>query len=106
VTDTTPFRFYMDPERGEYWLMRLGAVDGAAEFVPIREKQVLRRRLPENIAMNRPKAHQDKDMNAFYIEFHPSGACDVARIELVKDDRTRIRIETSGRLGQIEVTEK
>jgi len=106
VTDTTGYRFYLDPEQGEYWLMRLTNVDGELLFEEVTERQAERRTLPEYLQMETPKAFEDPDLNAYFIEFFPSGACDIGRIELTKDDNTLIRIETGGKLGQIKVTEK
>lgn len=106
VTDTIPYRFYMNVDSGEYWLASETDVNGAFEFREVKEHQSERRKLPEGIQMDKPKAREDKESGTYYIEFSPSGWCDVARIELKKNHTLLSRIRTTGAVGRIIVGDK
>ena len=127
VTDATEYRFYLDADKGRYWLMRQDggrpSVDGASRPVPQTRRDGSstrgdklfkdvgdvaggRRRLPEGTKLKGIDARFDAEENAYYVAFHPSGACDYASVELHRADKKVTRIETKGRLGQFEVTER
>ncbi|MFA6241364.1 MAG: type II secretion system protein [Candidatus Hydrogenedentales bacterium] len=105
IIDTVEYRFYMNADKRAYWVMRLDKVedDGEKLFARPEEGEGIVRRLPETIALRKPKAHFDKKAKAHYISFFGSGACDEAKVELIVDKRQKIVIDTKGRLGQFEV---
>jgi prepilin-type N-terminal cleavage/methylation domain-containing protein len=104
VTDSVSYRFYLDDEAGTFWLSRQGTdKDGDAVFVRIVDSLTGLHRLPEGLSFKRPSARHDKSASAYYVTFHPSGACDYATIKLAKADRSTITIKTKGKLGQFEV---
>ncbi len=107
ITDATEYRVYLDPEEGAYWLMRMtGIEDGEKVFQVLDELYAGRRRLPEKLAMEKPRARRDRDRDARYIAFYPTGACDVATIDLRRDDGQKLRIKTGTGLGRLEVAER
>lgn len=106
ITDTTHYRFYVDETKRQYWLMRLETTDdGERLFVEVMEKQARRRTWSEQVEIEVIKAFEDRDLDASFLEFYPSGACDYGEFLLKRDDGTEIEIEVAGRVGQIEVKE-
>jgi prepilin-type N-terminal cleavage/methylation domain-containing protein len=107
VTDVTEYRLYMDEDEGRYWLMRLAAMDGDEKtFEEIPDAVGGIRTLPEGTTLVPEEARRDAKRNAHFIAFHSSGACDYASVSLERNDREATRIETKGKLGQFEVTER
>ena len=109
VTDSLEYRLYLDPEKGEYYLMRLEGYDEDNEkvFEPLEERIGDAMPLPKRMGMKRPRARKDRDRDAYYVAFYPSGACDDVTIELEREDRSgSVRIETNGSLGRLEVKER
>ncbi|HOZ46873.1 MAG TPA: prepilin-type N-terminal cleavage/methylation domain-containing protein [Candidatus Hydrogenedentes bacterium] len=103
ITDTTRYRLYLDPEQRQYWLMRLEDTDEGPLYLEDSERFSERRTLPDGVEMDRPHAYEDRDLDAYFIEFHPSGRCDDASIDVLRQDGDTIRIETEGNIGQIKV---
>lgn len=105
IIDTVEYRFYMSAEKNAYWIMRYVKTDeeGEKQFARPDGGEGIVRRLPQTIALKKPKAHLDKKAKAHYISFFPGGACDEAKLELILDRRQKITIDTKGRLGQFEV---
>jgi type II secretion system protein H len=107
ITDATEYRFYLHEETRRYWVMRLQAVeDGDKEFAFLDEGAIEVKQLPEGIEFERPKARFDKDRDAHFVAFYSTGACDYATITLETTDGDELKLETKGRLGRFEVTEK
>lgn len=106
VTDTTAYRFCIRPETREYWIMRQDTEGKERLFVEIEDKKAERETLPKYLTFDRPDAFEDRSLDAYYIQCEPSGACSAATIELTRDDGTRFRIKTKGKLGHIEVDER
>ncbi len=106
ITESTEYRFYMNHEKGTYWLMRAAVdEDGERIFEPVTDAYGARRKLPTGVSMDRPKARQDRDRRAHFIAFYPGGACDYATITIENAEGDDIDIRTKGRLGQFEVKE-
>ena len=106
LTDQVEHRFYMDYETGGYWLLRLGEdEDEEPAFVPLGEAVADRRILPENVSLEGTKARRDRELEAHYIAFHGSGACDYATVKLDCAARRTVTIRTKGHVGQFEVDE-
>ena len=104
IADVTEYRFYLDHDRGSYWLMRqAGEKDGKDVFEEVNDAGATRDRLPESLEFEKPKASLDKERKAHYIAFYPGGACDYATIKLKYDKTEEIKITTKGRLGQLDV---
>jgi hypothetical protein len=112
ITDVSEYRLYMDDEEGRYWLMRLTGMKLASrrgdekQFEEVSDAAEGVRTLPEGMTLEPVAARRDREKGAYYIAFYSSGACDYATVELAKDDREVTRIETKGKLGQFEVTER
>lgn len=109
VTDSLEYRLYLDPEKGEYYLMRLEGYDEDNEkvFEPLEESIGGVMPLPKRMGMKRPRARKDRDRDAYYVAFFPSGACDDVTIDLEREDRSgSVRIKTNGALGRLEVKER
>jgi len=109
VTDSLEYRLYLDPEKGEYYLMRLEGHDEDNEkvFEPLEERIGDAMPLPKRMDMKRPRARKDRERDAYYVAFYPSGACDDVTIEFEHEDRSAsLRIETNGSLGRLEVKER
>ena len=107
ITDATEYRFYFRDEQRDYWVMRLDKVEaGEKHFVYLDEGAAEVKQLPEGIEFERPKARFDKDLEAHFVAFYGTGACDYATIKLETGDGDRIVLETKGRLGRFEVKEE
>ena len=86
---------------------RLAQVNPAADADPtVLRMSVDARTVPEGTTLLVLEARRDPKLNAHFIAFHASGACDHAAIELERGDREATTIETKGKLGQFEVTER
>jgi prepilin-type N-terminal cleavage/methylation domain-containing protein len=106
IADSTEYRFYLNGDNGEFWLMRFKALDKREKvFEPLDEAAGEVARLPESVRVERTKAAYDKKRDAHYIAFYPNGACDYASIELEYDRRSGVKISTKGRLGRLDVEE-
>jgi prepilin-type N-terminal cleavage/methylation domain-containing protein len=105
VSDTTEYRLYLDDKNGQYWLMRWEESEDGFAFVEADERGEERRTLPPDLSMKEPDAFMDKDRDVRYIGFYPSGACDFAELQLVKDNGDVVTVGTKCKLGQIEVDE-
>ena len=104
IVDVTEYRFYLDTEKGAYWLMRdEGKKDDKEVFSEVKDAGATRTYLPESLAFDRPKARTDKDRKAHFISFYPGGACDYATVTMKYDQTDKITIKTKGRLGQLDV---
>ena len=104
ISDSTEHRVYIDEERGRFWLMRLKGMDGDQKvFEEPAEPWGTPQTLPEKAKFQRLKAQRDRDLDAHYIAFYPTGACDYATIRIVDDDGNRIQIDTKGTLGQFDI---
>ncbi len=106
LTDQVEYRFYMDYDTGAFWLLRFGEnEDGEPAFVALDESDTGRRTLPENVSLEGTKARKDSELEAHYIAFHGSGACDYATVKLDCAGRKTVTIRTKGHLGQFEQDE-
>jgi len=106
ITETREYRFYMNHEKGTYWLMRAAVdEDGDRIFERVADGYGVERRLPQGISIERPKARRDRKERAHFVAFYASGACDYATITIEDDDGDGVDIRTKGRLGQFEVKE-
>jgi prepilin-type N-terminal cleavage/methylation domain-containing protein len=104
VTDATEHRLYLNEERGAYWVTRFAGVqDGKDVYERLDEFAGAERVLPENIKIEKPDARLDRDREAHYVAFYPSGACDYATISFALDDDRSCTIKTKGRLGRLDV---
>lgn len=104
ITDGTEYRFYLQEESRQYWIMRLQSVeDGEKVFTDPDEGPVEVKGLPEGVTFERPKARYDKDREAHFVSFYGSGACDYATITMKTADGDDLELETKGRLGRFEV---
>ncbi len=109
ITDSIEYRLYLDPENNQYYVMRYVSLDEDME------KKVFERYeeggrgtvvLPPRIKIKRPRAQKDRELDAYYVSFFPSGACDEVRLTLERerDDGGDIVIETNGGIGRLKVT--
>jgi prepilin-type N-terminal cleavage/methylation domain-containing protein len=109
VTDVREFRVYFSEEENAYWIMaEIGREDGLTLFEDLGEREGEFRRLPKKLKFGRLRASSDRELDAEFISFYPSGASDVASIEIVHiggrySDRYTIR--TSGSLSRFEIDE-
>jgi len=106
IAESTEYRFYMNPDEGTYWLMRAATdEDGDRIYEFVNDGYGAKRRLPENIEIERPDARRDRDNKGYFVAFYPGGGCDFATVEIERENGDGIRIKTKGRLGQFEVKE-
>lgn len=105
ITDTTAYRFCLDEELRQYWLMRLDEVNGERMFREVTEKQARRRTWSQDVKVIPVKAFEDKHLGASYVQFYPSGACDYGEFDIERADETTTTIKLEGRVGHIEVEE-
>lgn len=104
IADSVEHRVYLDEENGRFWLMRLkGIEDGEKIFVNPAEPWGTPQSLPDKVEFQRLTAQRDRDRDAHYVAFYPTGACDYATIRIVDDDRNRIQIATKGNLSQFDI---
>lgn len=104
ITDCTEYRVYLNDEKGSFWLMRLQEADGEEKhFETVDEPWSTVQTLPPNTKFQRLTAPKDREYDAHYVAFYPSGACDYVTIRIVDEDRGRIQIATKGNLSQFEV---
>jgi len=104
IADVTEYRFYLDHEKGTFWLMRRdGEKDGKPVYSEVEDAGATREHLPVPLEFKRPKAQMDKLREAHFVAFYPGGACDYATITIVLDKRNETKIMTKGRLGQLEI---
>ncbi|MCP4641106.1 MAG: hypothetical protein GY851_11760 [bacterium] len=112
VADAAEYRFYVNLDKGTYWIMRAAPPEKDAEagadeveFVPVTDAGATGRTLPATLSLRGSKARRDRDRDAHFVAFYPGGACDYATLKLSGDDFDRVTIATKGRLGQFEVDE-
>jgi len=106
IADSAEFRVYINEEKGVYWIESLQvAEDGARTFEELGESFTDPWVLPESIEFKKVKARDDRERDLKYISFFPSGACDYVEIELARNDRRTVCIQTKGALGRFEVKE-
>jgi prepilin-type N-terminal cleavage/methylation domain-containing protein len=99
-------RFYMDVDKSMYWVAYLDGFDSQSTkiFLPLAERFGEVQLLPDGMTFERPKARQDRQLNAYFVAFYGSGACDDARVTVHDTIRNKtITIETNGRLGQFDI---
>lgn len=111
VAQAREYRLYLDVEEGTFRIMREADGEGIGDdtrrvFVESQEPYAGMRRLPEGVSLSKPKARRDRDLNAYYVAFHPTGACDVATIRLTSGRRHHLDVTTEGHLGRLKVTSK
>jgi len=107
VADGVEYRLYLDHKAGTYWVMRFDRRDGEEKsFEPAQEPYAGKRRFPEQVEVQKPKARDDRDRKASFIAFYPNGACDYATIRLRYGDHGRYEISTEGSLGTFDIEEK
>lgn len=108
VTDGCEYRLYLNHDEGTYWLMYMSGRDGEDKlFKPVREQAMAgKRRLPDVVEMDRPRARDDRDRDAHFVAFYPNGSCDFARIRLEYGDHGRTIIRTEGSLGTFDISER
>lgn len=107
VSDEVEYRFYVDDDTGAFWLMRFDHFeddDKVFGFLAGTEGQ--RRILPETCEITKCEARKDSELGARFVAFYPHGACDYATIKLETANGTKLRIETKGRLGRLDVDEQ
>lgn len=104
IAEVREYRFYLDRESGEFWLMRNAVTeDGKDTFAEVDDAGAARDRLPDALEFEKPKASLDAKRKAHYVAFYPGGACDYATISMKYGKNETIAIKTKGRLGQFEV---
>ena len=106
ITDTVAYRFCMRPDTGEYWIEAQTQDTGTPVFRETNEHQTERRRLPEGVTMDKPKARKSEEGGEYYLEFSPSGWCDAGEIKLSKDGESLTHIRTTGASGRVTVTKR
>ncbi|MBI4560127.1 MAG: prepilin-type N-terminal cleavage/methylation domain-containing protein [Candidatus Hydrogenedentes bacterium] len=106
VTDTQEYRVYLNHKTGHYWAARpVVTKEEEISFETLGEPGTEPVKLPEGVKMSQPKARKDRDQEAYYISFYPSGACDVATVALDYEDGKTVRVQTKGKIGPFEVKE-
>lgn len=107
ITDVAEYRVYIEPEEGLYWLAMYTGYDeyGDMVFESIGESLTDSQRLPENMEFDDVEAEWDREREAHFVAFYPSGACDYVEIVIRRDDDTTLEIETQGSLGRFVVEE-
>jgi prepilin-type N-terminal cleavage/methylation domain-containing protein len=109
VTDVREYRVYFSEEENGYWLMvEIGREEGATLFEDLDEREGEFRRLPEGLEYGRLRAATDRQLDAMFITFYPSGASDVASIEIERIGGSysdRHTISTSGSLSSFDIEE-
>ena len=109
VTDVREYRVYFSEEENGYWLMvEIGREEGATLFEDLDEREGEFRKLPHGLEYGRLKAAKDRELDAVFISFYPSGASDVASIEIIRTGGNyggRYTISTSGSLSQFDIEE-
>jgi len=104
IVDSIEFRLYLDPENGQYFLMRLEEANVKEKtFNPVSGSQGQRYSLPANMSMKRPRANRERGTDFYYISFYPNGACDDAKIALERRGRRAADIELKGTVSKIKV---
>lgn len=106
ITKAMEHRIYFKPSANTYWLMRkVGRKDGEAVLEPVADQEGDAQVLPVTLEMREIEARRDRERDAYYISFFPSGACDVAeiRIALAKEPHRRFTISTKGALNRFSV---
>jgi prepilin-type N-terminal cleavage/methylation domain-containing protein len=104
ITDAIEYRVYFHEESGRFWIMRLARMDADAKvFAMLDEPWGTPQSLPAKAKFSRLSAERDRDQDARYIAFYPSGACAYATIRIIDEDRNRIEIATKGNLSQFKV---
>lgn len=110
VRDSREYRFYLDPELGQYWVgYHAGSTkEGAKRFLPVEDTWGKPVTIPEPLEVGRPKMRKDEESEAFFLSCYPNGACDHASIEVTSRGRNgaRFEIETLGAMGQFKVKER
>lgn len=110
ITDEREYRFYLDTEKQQYWIMMQEGFDDRGDKIFIRSTRDFGRTitLPDRIQFDRPKALQDRSMrdaDAYYLTFYPTGASDRGTLKLTTDAGDKISLEAVGALGRFEVEE-
>lgn len=100
-------RFYFNDETGAYWVLREDEPKEEDErnFVSLSDAGPDTFELQDSVEIRSSSATRDRDRDAEYIAFYPTGACDFAKVTLrVEDERRSITIETEGMLGRFKVS--
>ena len=107
VTRGVEYRFYFETDNNEYWLMTYwGLEDGERVYEMIDEREGEPKRLSDGLTFGRPKnTEKDRDEDAYYIPFFPSGACGRSTIVIELEERRfgGIEISTKGSLSHFDV---
>jgi type II secretion system protein H len=106
ISEMTEYRLYLDTKGNRYWTARLAnETDGKKTFTEITEPSNDVTVLPDGVTLTKPKARQDRKLDASYVAFYPNGACDVASITLERKNGKAMTVSTKGKLGQFKTQE-
>lgn len=83
-------RVWIDPSRGRYWLERQGA-----------SEQEQAATLPRGLRFGRLHARRDRRSRLFYVRFQPNGACDHARLRLLRGQASPFTVTVDGSVNRI-----
>ena len=107
ISEMATYRVYLDEKRGRYWMARFAddADEAPKSNQDPHDPSVIPTVLPEGVVLKKATARRDRKLDASYIAFYPSGACDVASVTLARANGKTLTLSTKGKLGQFKTRE-